>query len=481
MVKVRCGLAWALALWCFPPLAVGQAWICGDGQCRLPPPAGAAEGAAPLGLSPRPRAAIVRISHECGRELSLGSGALVDANSKHGLVLTCGHLFAATTGRIVVRFPDGAAYEARLLEALREHDLAALLIERPAAEAISIASADPRPGERLVSAGYGPRGQFAAVSGRFLGTANIAGRTDNEVLEMSGASRPGDSGGPVLNERGELVGVQWGSDGRTVGATCLSRVRWFLARHSKRFRGAASPAEGLVESPAGVGSLPPGASTPGASRAPAPELADGSGRPSPPADARSARPDGASPAGDGPRRAESFAELDRLRERIRELESRLVRGPAAIVVEQWAITKIIAVAAGLGVPGWLAALAIWLLRRRIHRRIDARPPPPPPASAGAAESSAAEPSPHRAHVDGAPPALRLPEPIIVRKEARPPPQIVERDREFVEVQVAPVELRALQWGLDELVRRNPGARAFVETVEAYAAQYASGAKQRRAA
>ena len=50
-----------------------------------------------------------------------------------------------------------------------------------------------------------------------------------ETLCLTGSARDGDSGGPVLNQHGELVGVLWGTDGRTVHATYCGRIRRFLA------------------------------------------------------------------------------------------------------------------------------------------------------------------------------------------------------------------------------------------------------------
>ena len=42
-----------------------------------------------------------------------------------------------------------------------------------------------------------------------------------EMVELSAAARKGDSGGPILNSRGELAGVLFGAGfGRTTGSYC---------------------------------------------------------------------------------------------------------------------------------------------------------------------------------------------------------------------------------------------------------------------
>ena len=51
-----------------------------------------------------------------------------------------------------------------------------------------------------------------------------------EMVEVDVAARSGDSGGPILNSRGQLAGVLFGSaDGSTNGSHS-GRVRWFLKR-----------------------------------------------------------------------------------------------------------------------------------------------------------------------------------------------------------------------------------------------------------
>jgi hypothetical protein len=55
------------------------------------------------------------------------------------------------------------------------------------------------------------------------------------MVELSTAARQGDSGGPILNARGELAGVLFGAGwGRTTGSYC-GRVRSFLDSVDERF------------------------------------------------------------------------------------------------------------------------------------------------------------------------------------------------------------------------------------------------------
>ena len=177
------------------------------------------------------RGAIVRICVMTGGSQSLGSGTLIDKNTEFGLVLTCAHLFRDGAGRVTVVFPDNRGYGAKLLKSDAQADLAALLIYAPTASPVFLAESVPARGAWAASCGYGPYGRFACNRGRVLGYAS-------EIVEISGAARQGDSGGPVLNGQGQLVAVLFGTDGKVVDGTSCGIARSFLGSLSGRFRGA---------------------------------------------------------------------------------------------------------------------------------------------------------------------------------------------------------------------------------------------------
>jgi hypothetical protein len=188
-------------------------------------------------LLPQHRAhpAVVRVIAPARASVSYGSGALVAVNQTHGLVVTNWHVVRDATRPIMVEFPDGFRSGARLLRTNRDWDLAALAIWRPHAEPIKLAAEAPRPGEVLTIAGYGP-GWYRASAGRCIQYVSPGGNNPFEMVELSTGARNGDSGGPILNSRGELAGVLFGSAfGRTTGSYC-GRVRWFLASVARDFQ-----------------------------------------------------------------------------------------------------------------------------------------------------------------------------------------------------------------------------------------------------
>lgn len=165
-----------------------------------------------------------RITVGCG---TLGSGTLVDCNQSVGLVLTCSHLFDDSTSQIIVTFPNGRKFEARLVDIDRTHDLAGLAIRRPEVAPLAVSADDPN--GLLTACGFGPNGQFRPIRGAITGHPTIVGATDPSTT-ITGAVRPGDSGGGVLNTGGQLVGVIWGQRDNQTYATCGKPIRDFVAR-----------------------------------------------------------------------------------------------------------------------------------------------------------------------------------------------------------------------------------------------------------
>ncbi|MGD9635200.1 MAG: serine protease [Pirellulales bacterium] len=157
----------------------------------------------------------------------VGSGTLISKDDATALVLTCSHLFDESSSNIVVTFPSGDRYGARLVNRDRAHDLAALLIRVPAETPLAVDDSDPV--GVLTACGYGGDGRFTPVRGAITGAAQAVGATFPS-LKIGGAVRPGDSGGGVLNTVGQLVGVVWGCREGETYFTCGTPLRNFLAR-----------------------------------------------------------------------------------------------------------------------------------------------------------------------------------------------------------------------------------------------------------
>jgi len=82
-------------------------------------------------------------------------------------------------------------------------------------------------GERLELVGFGgPKDGLAASRGVLIGYRRPAGviAGPGDWLEITGAARQGDSGGPIFNVAGRVVAVGWGSDGRVITGVQAGRL-----------------------------------------------------------------------------------------------------------------------------------------------------------------------------------------------------------------------------------------------------------------
>jgi hypothetical protein len=120
--------------------------------------------------------------------------------------------------------------------------LAALAIQRPEITPLNIAEIDPS--GILTACGFGPNGLFRSIAGSITGHPTAAGATFSSTT-ITGAVRPGDSGGGVLNPRGQIVGVVWGQRDGLTYATCGRPVREFL----NRLRSHSSGVQGIAMKP----------------------------------------------------------------------------------------------------------------------------------------------------------------------------------------------------------------------------------------
>ena len=173
-----------------------------------------------IGQEPHP--AIVRIHNDLGRYSDVGSGAII-THAGGTYVITCGHLFRDGVGSVSV-----AGRSARVVAVDQGSDLAVLACaDLNSAIAFPVASDYPQPGEPITCAGFGS-GQYRAVRGAMLGYVATKGQSGRTNLEVRCAVRSGDSGGPMLNTQGEMVGVIWGSDGKTTFGAYCGKITQFL-------------------------------------------------------------------------------------------------------------------------------------------------------------------------------------------------------------------------------------------------------------
>ncbi len=141
------------------------------------------------------------------RSQSLGSGVVIDA--RRGYVLTNHHVIEKAA-EINVTLKDGREFKAELLGADPETDVALLQISARELTAIRLADSDRlRVGDFVVAIGN-PFGLSQTVTSGIvsaLGRSGLGIEGLENFIQTDASINPGNSGGPLVNLRGELVGI----------------------------------------------------------------------------------------------------------------------------------------------------------------------------------------------------------------------------------------------------------------------------------
>ena len=150
-----------------------------------------------------------------GAPLGVGTGFFISAD---GLVLTAYHVVDTTelpdnvrgrTDHVAVT-PDGTEFELDLLAFDAYLDLALLKTEVASdVPFLPVTTMEPEVGTDVVAIGNSGDDFLAGRAGSIsrIGVKSPQARFANDTIELTAALSPGDSGGPVINEAGELVGV----------------------------------------------------------------------------------------------------------------------------------------------------------------------------------------------------------------------------------------------------------------------------------
>jgi uncharacterized membrane protein required for colicin V production len=177
---------------------------------------------APHGTAPAPKVvpdskalaaaadSVVKITgnaYQCGQNQS-GSGFVVSP----GRIVTNAHVVAGVSSP-VVEPRGGGAYEGRVVYFDPAHDLAVIAVKGLATDPIALGS-NLAPGNTGVFDGYPLGGPFQSGAATVQSVPTVEMRDiygDNpqpvELYYLSATVQEGNSGGPLLNEAGQIVGV----------------------------------------------------------------------------------------------------------------------------------------------------------------------------------------------------------------------------------------------------------------------------------
>src|SRR5438270_6184985 len=136
---------------------------------------------------------------------SLGSGVIV---TDEGHIITNTHV-VDQVDEIEVQLSDGRTEKARLVGADEQVDLAVLKIDSPGVKPLKLADSDTvQPGDFVLAIGN-PFGFEETMTEGIISSKGRPNRSDffGELLQTDAAINPGNSGGPLINLRGEVIGI----------------------------------------------------------------------------------------------------------------------------------------------------------------------------------------------------------------------------------------------------------------------------------
>lgn len=209
----------------------------------------------PPAHSSQPHPAVARVIVRENGTVSHGSGTLVGVHENYGLVVTNWHVVRDAVGDVVVVFADGFRSAGKVLKVDPDWDLAVLGIWRPPADPMPMATLTPHPGDVLTIAGYG-QGKYRRATGRCTQYVSPGADLPYEMVEVSVRARQGDSGGPIINQRGELAGVLFGSTRAATTGSYVGRVNQFLASISQHLCDTTTAQRGTAPNGVSVGPSP---------------------------------------------------------------------------------------------------------------------------------------------------------------------------------------------------------------------------------
>ena len=139
-----------------------------------------------------------------------GSGFVWD---KNGNIVTNFHVIQGAQ-RARVTLADNSTWDARLVGAEPDNDLAVLKIDAPTSQLVPLpigSSADLQVGQKVFAIGnpfsLDQTLTTGVISGLGREIQSVSGKTIQGVIQTDAAINPGNSGGPLLDSAGRLIGV----------------------------------------------------------------------------------------------------------------------------------------------------------------------------------------------------------------------------------------------------------------------------------
>jgi len=164
--------------------------------------------------------AIVLISTDDGS----GSGFLV---SPFGHIATNFHVIN-NTRYLAVQFPDGRKVKADIIAVNTKYDMALLKVNSSVVQGIRPLQLLPEEKEVGVKVGIPVVAMGSPLNQKFLMTQGILSKVNEETVLGDFLLQPGNSGGPLINIDGQVLGINTFGEGSISGAVRIGTLRDLL-------------------------------------------------------------------------------------------------------------------------------------------------------------------------------------------------------------------------------------------------------------
>jgi S1-C subfamily serine protease len=157
------------------------------------------------------RRPLVAVQTDRQGEAGLGSGIIVNTQ---GSILTSLHVVDGA-GSIKVSFSDGTESPATVASSDADHDIAVLTPSRlPEVVVPAVLGGGARIGDEAFAVGH-PLGLYGSLSAGVISGLDRSfpqanGKTLEGMIQFDAAVNPGNSGGPLLNRNGQVIGIVTG-------------------------------------------------------------------------------------------------------------------------------------------------------------------------------------------------------------------------------------------------------------------------------
>jgi len=151
-----------------------------------------------------------KLSETIGDTYSVGSGFIVDST---GYIITNYHVIGNTYSQVYVTLYGGDTVKGKTVWSNEDLDLAIVKIEVSGLPTMAIGdSKNIKIGERVVAIGnpLGFEFQRTVTSGIISGlnrSISIDGKYMEDLIQTDASINPGNSGGPLVNKKGEVIGI----------------------------------------------------------------------------------------------------------------------------------------------------------------------------------------------------------------------------------------------------------------------------------